>query len=221
MKLAKKIFLGFVLLIFSLGAVLCLNPIINKKSIENMLSGKDPSLERVHAENNTCPNLLIKTGNQLFLQNTNIQQSESNPIVFENLDKYLEYVQAQRRMNVHCPVLFLQEESNTQGQNVYRMRPSPTSLEGGAQIGPIELVDGSRDHPPYNQNQFPGFDPQGYDVGRITELDIIHESTSKAPISDNPMDSNWGGTTFSSQAVASGKYAGSEVGKPTFVSKVF
>lgn len=219
MKPLNKIFMVFLLFIFGLGAALCLNPLINKENMENMLS--NDSLERVHMEsvnNKQCPNLLIRSENRLFLHNTNLESSPSNPIVFENLDDYLEYVKRQRQQNVHCPILFLQEEHNAQGQTVYRMRPGPTSMEGGSQIEPI--IDASRDNPPFNQNQYASFDPQGFDVGKFTVLDQIHNSTANAPISDNPMDPNWGGTVFSRQAVASGKYADREVGKPTLVPKV-
>ena len=221
MKIANKVFLAFVLIIFGLGAVLCLNPNVTKENLENMLSNqKGVPLERVQVENNNCPNLLIRSENKLYLHNTNINRSDTNPIVFENLDNYLEYVRGQRQQNINCPVLFLQEENNAQGENVYRMRPSPTSMDGGSQIEPIQVVDGSRDHPPFNQNQFAGFDPQGFDIGQFTELDRIHKSTGNGPISDNPMDTNWGGTIYSRQAVASGKYADREVGKQALVPKV-
>ena len=219
MKLANKLFFVFVLVLFGLGAALCLNPNITKENMENMLSDEVP-LERVQIENDRCPNLLIRSGNQLYLHNTNMERSNTNPLVFENLDSYLEYVKAQRAQNIQCPVLFLQEENNAQGQNVYRMRPSPVSMEGGAQTAPVKILDGSRDNPPYNQNQYAGFDPKGFNIGQFTELDQIHHSTAMAKISDNPMDPNWGGTLFSRQAVESGKYADREVGKPTMIPKV-
>jgi hypothetical protein len=220
MNFANKIFFVFVLVLFSLGAAICLNPEITKENMENMLSDEVP-LERVLVENNSCPDVLIRSGNQLFLHNTNKPNSEINPLVFENLDKYLEYLKSQRAQNIRCPVLFLQEENNAQGETVYRARPSPTSMDGGGQVEPIKVVDGSREHPPYNQNQYAGFDPHGNNIGQFTELDRIHQSTeTNAAVSDNPMDPNWGGTIFSAQAVKSGKYAENEVGKPTMVPKV-
>ena len=222
MKWANKIFFGMVLLLFVMGAGLCLNPNMTKENMENMLSNEVP-LERVQVEgdgNSHCPNLLIRSENKLYLHNTNQPQSETNPLVFENLDKYLEYVQAQRSHNVRCPILFLQEENNAQGQNVYRARPSPTSMEGGGQVEAVQIVDASREHPPFNQNQYAGFDPMGFNVGKYTVLDRIHNSTANVAVSDNPMDANWGGTLFSNQAVDSGKYADREVGKPTMVPKV-
>lgn len=209
----------FVLLVFGMGVALCLNPTMTKENMENMLSDEVP-LERVQVENNSCPDLLVRSGNKLYLHNTQMQRSDTNPIVFDDLDNYLEYLKIQRGNNIRCPVLFVQEENNAQGQTVYRMRPSPTSMEGGAQIEPVRIVDASREHPPYNQNQYAGFDPHGNDVGRFTELDRIHYSTEKAKVSDNPMDANWGGTIFSKEAVESGKYADNEVGKPTMVPKV-
>jgi hypothetical protein len=219
MKLANKFFFVFILVLFGLGAAVCLNPNITKENMENMLSDEVP-LERVQTENNSCPDLLIRSANRLYLHNTNMPKSDSNPIVFENLDSYLEYLKTQRAQNIRCPVLFLPEENNAQGQDVYRMRPSPVEMEGGSQTAPIRIVDGSRDNPPYNQNQYAGFDPVGFNVGQYTELDRIHNSTANAKISDNPMDPNWGGTLFSREAVESGKYAENEVGKPTMVPKV-
>jgi len=220
MKIEKKMFFVFVLVLLALGAALCLDPTITKENLENMLSDEVP-LERVQMGQNECPNLLIRSADRLYLHNTNVVQSDSNPVVFENLDSYLEYLKTQRlQNNSACPILFLQEENDTQGQNVYRMRPSPTSMEGGGQTAPIRIVDGSRDNPPYNQNQYAGFDPIGFNQGQFTELDQIHNSTATANISDNPMDPNWGGTLFSREAVESGKYAGNEVGKATLVPKV-
>jgi hypothetical protein len=53
-----------------------------------------------------------------------------NPIQFGSLDDYIRYLEVQRKSGIHCPVLYLQQESNDQGQDVYRMRPSPFDLQG-------------------------------------------------------------------------------------------
>ena len=72
-----------------------------------------------------CPTLLIKRGNQLMLYNKNLPEiPKENPIFFDNLEQYIAYVKRQKEIyNQDCPVLFLQEEINTQGEEVYRMRP--------------------------------------------------------------------------------------------------
>jgi hypothetical protein len=84
---------------------------------------------------------------------------------------------------------------------------------------PIEILDASRDNAPYNENNFAGFDAHGQHIGEFTELDKIHQSTEQVKISDNPMDTNWGGPVFSRNTVHSGKYADREVSRPTMVPK--
>jgi hypothetical protein len=79
------------------------------------------------------------------------------------------------------------------------------------------IVDSSRDNAPYNQGQYPGFDPNGQDQGQYTELDRIHDSTKKeGQFSDNPMDPNWGGVLYTRQQVMSGKYNDNQVIKPIY-----
>ena len=234
MKLAKQIFLWITLFIFVLGFFLCLHPSFKRETFLDILSSSKEEFteDTVVDENqkiNSCPDVLIKSGAKLFLYNT--QLPKVSPKVFSTLDEYIMYTKIQRlEKNIHCPVLFLQEENNTQGENVFRMRPSPTNLEGGAPLlesndsfgpnHPLRLIDSSREHPPYNSNLYPGFDPYGYDQGIYTKLDAHHDITEKSKISDNPMDVNWGGVQFSQSAVESGKYDDNKVFKPSMVPKV-
>lgn len=71
-----------------------------------------------------CPTLLIKRGNKIMLFNKNMPETPGeNPVFFDNLDQYVEFVKVQKELyNQKCPILFLQEEVNTQGENVYRLR---------------------------------------------------------------------------------------------------
>jgi hypothetical protein len=215
MKTVTKVFVIFLLILFGIGIAFCLNPWVTHENMVNML--QEESLEQVHG--NSCPNLLIRKGEELHLHNTQLPKSSSNPLIFPNLEKYLEYLQAQRKKNIRCPVLYVQEENNAQGKTVYRMRPGPTSLHAEAPVEPVEVMDASRDRKPFNDGNFAGFDPYGQHIGQYTELDAIHDSTTQARMSDNPMDTNWGGVLHSQQSVDSGKYAGREVGKPKLVPK--
>lgn len=72
---------------------------------------------------------------------------------------------------------------------------------------PFMVQDANRDDLTYNTNMYAGFDPTSQYVGVYTNLDKIHESTSYSELSDNPMDSNWGGVLYTKDAVDSGKYA--------------
>ena len=174
----------------------------------------------------SCPNLLIQRGNVLMMYDTNKPIVDGkNPIPFFNLDEYINYVEIQRSRGIKCPILFLQQENNTQGEDVYRMRPSPFDLQGGLPTmttlyqeanpgSPVKVADASRDSGKYNKNNYPGFDPQGQYVGVYTEIDKVHDSTKSRKISDNPMDQNWAGVLYTQQMVDSGKYDENAVTKP-------
>jgi hypothetical protein len=164
-----------------------------------------------------CPDLLIKSGNSLLLYNSSQPEIPGvNPLPFFNLDEYINYLDGQRKKGIHCPVLFLQEENNTQGKSVFRVRPDIFQPQAGLptqqQPIPIKVVDSSDDRAPWNQNQYQGFDPTGQFIGQYTTLDAIHDSTYKGKsLSENPMDENWGGVLYTKQAVDSGKYKDREV----------
>ena len=234
MKIYHKLFFVFLLSLFVLGFALCLDPSITKENMDTMLHDNELHLANSQDSGSDdvgeqpCPNLLIRSGTKLYLHNTTKPKGPNNPIEFNNMDDYLGYLQEQRKMDIRCPVLFLQEEVNTQGDSVYRMYPGPNDMASGYPItpGPInheilptEVMDAARDRLPYNENQYAGFDSHGQHIGEFTNLDEIHHSTAETKISDNPMDPNWGGVEFSRQAVNSGKYDDRIVGKPTMVPK--
>jgi len=79
-----------------------------------------------------CPNMLIQKGTTLFLYNTKVAAVPGvNPIRFENLEEYVEFMDWLRGNGIKCPVLFLQHSVSTQGESVYSIRPSPTEPQGG------------------------------------------------------------------------------------------
>lgn len=209
------IFVG--LLLFFLGLyVYCTQRI----RFENFTDAKYEALQNRTKEPARCPNVLVKRGNQLYLYNTT-DRNDAIPMHFNNLDEYIDFVNKQREQGIHCPILYLQEENDVQGNDVYRVRPSPFDLQGGMQ--PVNgkgqaVMDASRDGSEYNKNMFHGFDPYGQHVGVVTELDDIHKSTGKNGASDNPMDTNWGGVEHTQESVESGKYEGRQVTKPTYFS---
>ena len=213
-SMVKKVLLFFLFLVFISGIAFCLNPQITRDNFVETLQQDNaprPPLERVPEATDNCPDLLIRLGNELNMFNTKLPHSGTNPIVFKNMDAYLQW---SKETGSSCPVLYLQEENNTQGETVFRARPSPTQLDPG---NPVQVMDSSNDRNPGN---FQGFDAHGQQIGEYTVLDQIHNSTKNTNLSDNPMDSNWGGVMFSQAAITSGKYEGSEVSKQYLVPKV-
>ena len=163
------------------------------------------------AVDNSCPNLLIQKGNSILLYNTNQKlEQNKNPLPFFNLDEYISYLEIQKNNGIVCPVLFLQQETTTQGNDVYRVRPSPLDLNAGGQTVPVSQINTS------NINLYPGFDPYGQTQGKRSILDDIHDSTSLSKDSDNPMDFNWGGVQYTQQMINKGKYKENEITRPSF-----
>jgi hypothetical protein len=202
MSISKRIFLLFLIFTFILGLYVTMywNVDINMSTNEPMGNRDDKS----------CPNLLIQKGNALLLYNTNKQEDENNPISFFNLDEYINYLEIQKGKGNSCPILYLQQENNAQGDDVYRMRPSPFDKQGGLPVestasNVIQRADASRANYPYNKDQYPGFDPTSQYVGQYTDIDAVHDSTNAKKISDNPMDSKWAGVTYTQPMVDSGK----------------
>jgi hypothetical protein len=169
-----------------------------------------------------CPNILIQKGNEFYLYNSRKANVPGvNPIKFNNLEEYTEFVEWGRSQGIRCPVLYLQETYDTQGNPVLKARPSPTNLQGGVP----DIMVGDKYYPPdtqlfdgghrmdseYNKNSYPGFDPLNQYVGLNTPLDEMeHENNTSVP-SANPMDDNWGGKEYTQKLVDNGYYAENEV----------
>ena len=236
MKPITILFLIFLLMTFTSGIYFCATHVNTIDIYENF----DPKKDLQGPTTIDCPDLLIKSGNSLLLFNSRLPQIPgTNPLPFFNLDEYINYLENQKKIGVHCPVLFVQEENNTQGQSVFRVRPDVFDPQGGLPTtaqqpgsqtpfgipfsktqqspadSPIQVIDSSDDNPKWNQNQTQGFDPTGFHVGEYTTLDALHNSTYKGQnISDNPMDANWGGVLYTKKSVDSGKFKDNEVAPP-------
>jgi hypothetical protein len=168
--------------------------------------------------NDRCPNILIQHGSEIFLYNSKVEKVPGvNPIRFKSLDDYSEFMDWLQGRGIRCPVLFLQYSYDTQGNAVYKMRPSPTDLQGGlspnvpyspAPAALVQMMDASRDNPPFNNQMYDGFDPLNFNMGDYTPHDAaFREKEVSMKYSDNPMDANWGGIGYSESVVASGAYA--------------
>ena len=174
-----------------------------------------PSFESTNSQR--CPNILIQHGNEIFLYNSKVEKVPGvNPIRFKSLEDYSEFMDWLQGRGIRCPILFLQFSYDAQGNAVYKMRPSPVDLQGGlspnvpyspAPAALVQMMDASRDNPPFNNEMYSGFDPLNFNMGDYTTQDAdfrAKELTMK--YSDNPMDANWGGNQYSESVVASGAY---------------
>lgn len=185
-----------------------------------------------------CPNLLIQKDSKFYLYNSKLAQVPGvNPIEFDNLEDYTEFLDWQRSQGIRCPVLYLQSTYDTQGNQVYKVRPSVSEPQAGLPPSPIGiasqtqailesslipndglaypnptlLVDATRNDPPYNKGGYPAHDQSSYYIGTTTPLDMMNVAQEQAPISPDPMDSNWGGADYTQNLVDKGYYKENEV----------
>jgi hypothetical protein len=188
-----------------------------------------------------CPDLLIQKGARFYLYNSKLAQVPGvNPIEFDNLEDYTEFLDWQKSQNIKCPVLYLQETYDAQGNRVYKSRPSVSDPQSGlppsaaapigiaSQISPLMesslepvgedaypnptlLVDATRNDPPYNSQSYPSHDQTSYYIGTTTPLDVMNMKQEAAPVSADPMDPNWGGSAYTQSLVDKGYYKDNEV----------
>ena len=164
-----------------------------------------------------CPNILIQKGPKYYLYNSNIVQVPGvNPVMFNNLEEYNEFLKWQKGAGIRCPVLYVQNSYDVQGNRVYKVRPSVNDLQGGLSPtipSPVEftkLVDASRSDKPYNMNSYPGYDESSFYVGTFTPLDAMKHADANMLYSADAMDPNWGGEEYTRMLVDSGYYDGSK-----------
>lgn len=120
-----------------------------------------------------CQNTLIKDGNNILLYDSSKATVPGvNPIKFKNLEDYKEYINWQRAHQIRCPILHLEKVYTTQGSEMYEIRQNfiDNNNENGSNIEYVDSTnqkcnDATLSRPPFNSNQFPGFDKQNQTQG--------------------------------------------------------
>ena len=162
-----------------------------------------------------CPNILIQKDAKFYLYNSNIAEVPGvNPIEFNNLEEYVEFLEWQRGAGIRCPVLYVQNTYDAQGERVYKIRPSVTELQGGlpptlpVQL-PTKFLDISTTTNGSSTN--PSYDQSSYYVQTSTPAGAANAAKENLLYSDNAMDPNWGGADYTQALVDTGYYSGNEV----------
>jgi len=75
--------------------------------------------------NDKCPDMLIQKGTKYLLYNTYNPESSTNPLVFDNLAQYAEYIEVENEKGNKCPILFVQQVLGAQGETTYKIKNDP------------------------------------------------------------------------------------------------
>jgi hypothetical protein len=151
-----------------------------------------------------CPDVLIQKGKRFFLYNSKLAKVPGvNPIEFQNLEDYTEFIDWQRSQGIRCPVLFLQFSYNAQGDPTYKIRPSPTNLQGGLPSNPATYIN----------NNIPKEMPDIIDTSDNSSNEVLNEEERDSSLlySPNAMDNNWGGIEYTNNLIDQGAFDGDVV----------
>jgi len=128
--MSTTILLTIILFLAGLYFYIKHNYIIQESGYEGMENNNDNNNLKTNGKG--CPDILVQEGSKFYLYNSKVIKVPGvNPVVFNNLEDYVEFIEWQRSQNINCPVLFLQQTLDAQGNSVYKIRPSPTNLQGG------------------------------------------------------------------------------------------
>lgn len=153
---------------------------------------------------NECPNVILKQNDEFKLYNLKKPIVPGrNPVKFNSLNEYVDFIIMLRKKNIKCPILFYQEDNN---KNVII-----PSLSNYMPYLPqkLELSDANHSNSKYNKHMYNSFDPYNQYNGSITILDKINKKFSK----DNPMSSKWKGRKHTLKSIKSNDYKEDEIYK--------
>lgn len=156
-----------------------------------------------------CPNILLQKGSTFYLYNNKLAKVPGvNPITFDSLQEYTEFVEWQRVNGIRCPILYLQQSYNTQGETVLKARPDTDNIEGGLQdhynVETTKLLDAGRNNNNVNDG-YPAYDEYNQNIGLNTPLDKMFDDADDDNISPSAMDTAWGGEKYSTTFIGKTK----------------
>ena len=205
----------FIVLIFVLGLYYYMN---SSKLSEPM------------SDNYSCPNMLIEKDGSYYLYNSKKAIVPGvNPVQFNNLEEYAEFVEWQNSQNINCPILYLQYTTDTQNNDLLQIKPSIFENQGGLPASKSatldedyfeenKMLDATKNSTPnsnikLNSGMYAGFDQGNQNIGLDTPLDKLFNEKNTDGQSRNPMDTNWGGKKHTKSALERGDYKDREVKK--------
>jgi hypothetical protein len=88
-----------------------------------------------------CPNILIQYNAKYYLLNSKLKRVAGvNPLEFNTLEDYNDFLKWQHAVGIKCPVLYVQKTYDAQGNRVFKIRPNPVDIKGGLPPSPPEYI---------------------------------------------------------------------------------
>lgn len=137
--------------------------------------------------NDDCPDLLIQKGQELHLMYSKRAEVPGvNPIKFDNLEEYVEFVKWQRAKGIYCPVLYFQQTYDAQNKLGYRMLPDPIEKQAGlSSFAPC--IDGGKERGQgAGKQDYTGFDS-------LVRFAKTNAPLTEVEVRNDAMRPNWDG----------------------------
>jgi hypothetical protein len=172
-----------------MGGQLCLSVAISIALFALLLLVlSQSSLSEGFAQTSYCANELVEVDGKIHLRNTaRAEVPGVNPVVFDNLQGYVEYMEWQRSQGLVCPVLYLKPTQGSTGSVRQQLIVDPADPRQFVSVidvkGPVLLTDANRNMGVFNSGGYPAFDPGDQNVGEITVLDLAYGK--KAPLASS------------------------------------
>jgi hypothetical protein len=173
-------------LLFCMGLYFYCKSVLNETSITPT---KEPFENDSDSDKSQfqCPNLLIQKGARFYLYNSKMTKVQGvNPIEFDNLEDYVGFLEWQRSKNMRCPVLFLQQSIDAQGNTVYKIRPSVTEPQGGL---PPSSITQTQERPPVGSFTGPNINTSSVSPQIVTNPSQFNSTNRSLLIDSNQDDS--------------------------------
>jgi len=203
-------YLIFIIVCFLLGIYFIIN-FDKRNNTNNILEGFIQSSDKKGFK---CPNVLVQKGVKYYLYNSKLDSVPGvNPIQFDNLEDYVEFMDWQRSQGIRCPILYLQQSYNAQGQATYKIRPDPLDLQGGLPPAPPTTSSNSSTsyytNSPMSSSMTPSINTTNINDNNVTN--ITQQEAENMTYSPNAMDDNWGGKQYTENLIQAGVYADNNV----------
>ena len=165
----------FIFLLFLLGIYFIVKSVTYERELFETFQNNIDQTE--------CPDLLIEEDNKIKLYYSKKTLIPGvNPIIFNNLEEYVEFLNFQRSKGIYCPILKLKKMNTAQGEQMYQIKTSTSINNPGEQTNipkvqttpPVQkMIDATRDDPPYNDNSYPGYDSDNQNIGKSIPIDNL------------------------------------------------
>ena len=181
LKITKFIKLLIIIIIFLLGLYFC-GTVTHNDLMENFIN-----------EDQHCADLLIKKDSKIFLYNSKVAYIPGvNPVIFNNLEEYVEYTEWQKSQGLYCDVLYLEHGYDAQNNSKFDLKPRPDDPHGKLGVHNPAIPEKNDIN-----NKLVAFN----EISENIEMDEnSHTKTADA------MKTNWGGPKFARKLVAQGAY---------------